>query len=76
MVCAKVDKILAAMAKSCMSPKEIAEAAGVDVNHVYRMRKGYLIKAEKFGKICKVLGVDAEECIDFERLRQREGGKT
>ena len=51
MVCAQVDKILAAMAKSCMRPKEIPEDARVDVNHVYRMRKGYLIKAEKNGKI-------------------------
>lgn len=41
-----------------------------------KKEEGYLIKAEKFGKICKVLGIDAEEYIDFERLKQRGGGKT
>ena len=75
MVCAKVDKIIAAMTNSCMSPREIADAAGVDVNVVYRMRKGYLIKMERFGRVCKVLGIDAGECIDFERMEKRKRGE-
>ncbi len=72
MICAKIDKIIAAMTTSCMSPKEIAEAAGVSVNVVYRMRKGYLVKMESFGKICRVLDIKPEDCIDYDRLEQRK----
>lgn len=72
MVCAKVNPIIAAMTASCMSPKEIAEAAGVSVNIVYRMRKGYLVKMDCFGKVCKALGINAEEYIDYDRLEQRK----
>lgn len=81
MVCAKINLIIAAMTASCMSPKEIAQKAGVNVNVVYRMRKGYLVKMECFGKVCKALEIDAETVIDYERLEQRrkdfgkKGGK-
>lgn len=74
MVCAKVNQIIAAMTASCMSPKEIAEAAGVSVNIVYRMRRGYLVKMDCFGKVCRALGIEAESYIDYDRLKQR-GGK-
>ena len=74
MVCAKVNQIIAAMTASCMSPKEIAEAAGVSVNTVYRMRRGYLVKMDCFGKVCRALGIEAESYIDYDRLKQR-GGK-
>lgn len=70
MVCAKYKVMLAAMTQSCMTPKEIAEAAGVSVNVVYRVRKGYMVKMEILGKICKVLGLKCEETIDFERTEQ------
>lgn len=72
MVCAKINPIIAAMTSSCMSPKEIAEAAGVSVNIVYRMRKGYLVKMDCFGKVCKAIGINAEDYIDYERLEQRK----
>lgn len=72
MVCAKINPIIAAMTASCMSPKEIAEAAGVSVNIVYRMRKGYLVKMDCFGKVCKAIGIKAEDYIDYERLEQRK----
>ena len=72
MVCAKINSIIAAMTSSCMSPKEIAEAAGVSVNIVYRMRKGYLVKMECFGKVCRALEIEAENYIDYERLKQRK----
>lgn len=77
MVCAKVNSIIAAMTASCMSPKEIAHKAGVNVNVVYRMRKGYLVKMECFGKVCKALGVEVENYIDYDRLekRKKEGAK-
>ena len=75
MVCAKINQIIAAMTASCMSPKEIADKAGVSVNIIYRMRKGYLVKMECFGKVCRALGIRAEEYIDYERLKQRESGK-
>ena len=73
MVCAKVNQIIAAMTKSCLSPKEIADAAGVSVNIVYRMRRGYLVKMERFGKVCQVLGIAPEDVIDYDRLGKDHG---
>ena len=77
MVCAKYEVMLAAMTESCMTPKEIAEAAGVSVNVVYRVRKGYMVKMEILGKVCRVLGLECKETIDFERTEQyrKERGK-
>lgn len=42
------------------------------------MRRGFLVKMESFGKVCRALGVDCKEVIDFERVQQyqgREGGR-
>ena len=75
-VCAKVNELIGAMTKSCMSPGEIAAAAGVSVNVVYRMRRGYLVRMEYFGKICRVLGIDAEGVIDYERLQEYMKGES
>lgn len=72
MVCAKVPEIMAAMTRSCMSPTEIAKASGVSVNIVYRIRKGYLVKMERFGKVCKTLGLDPADVMDFERMGQHD----
>ena len=76
MVAAKVNQIIAAMTASCMSPQEIAAAAGVSVNVVYRMRRGYLVKMERFGKVCQVLGIAPEDVIDYSRLEQRGGNNS
>lgn len=70
MVCAKYEIMIAAMTESCMTPKEIAKAAGVSVNAVYRVRMGYMVKMEILGKICKVLGLKCEEVLDFERIEK------
>lgn len=75
MVAAKVNQIIAAMTASCMSPQEIADKAGVSVNIVYRMRRGYLVKMDRFGKVCAVLGISPEDVIDYDRLEQRSHGK-
>lgn len=77
MVCAKVNLLIGAMTTSCLSPKEIAEKAGVSVNIVYRMRRGYLVKMDCFGKVCKALGIEADSIIDYERLEhyKKEGAK-
>ena len=69
MVCAKVNVIIAAMTASCLSPQEIADKAGVSINIVYRMRRGYMVKMEGFGKICRALGIRPEEVIDYERMQ-------
>lgn len=69
MVCAKVNQIIAAMTASCLSPREIADKAGVSINIVYRMRRGYMVKMEGFGKICRALGIRPEEVIDYERMQ-------
>ena len=58
-----------------MSSLEIADKADVSVNVVYRMRKGYMVKMDRFGKVCAVLGISPEDVIDYERLEQR-GGKN
>lgn len=70
MVCAKYEIMISAMAQSCMTPHEIAEKAGVSITSVYRVRKGYLVKMEILGKICKVLDLNCNEVIDFERLKK------
>lgn len=75
MVAAKVNQIIAAMTASCMSPQEIADRAGVSVNIVYRMRKGYLVKMDRFGKVCAVLGISPEDVIDYDRLKEQSHGK-
>lgn len=67
-------QIIAAMTASCMSPLEIADKADVSVNVVYRMRRGYMVKMDRFGKVCAVLGISPESVIDYSRLEQR-GGK-
>lgn len=72
MVCANINQIITAMTASCLSPKEIADKAGVGVNTVYRMRKGYLVRMDAFGKVCKALGVEPGDYIDYERLNQYE----
>lgn len=74
MVCAKVNQLIGAMTASCLSPKEIAEKAGVSVNIVYRMRRGYLVKMEYFGRVCRALRIDANSIIDFERMDRLKNG--
>ena len=45
MVCGKVEVIINAMVATCMTPQDIADKAGVSVNIIYRIRKGYLVKS-------------------------------
>ena len=35
------------------------------------MRRGYLVKMDRFGRVCKVLGISPEDVIDYSRLEQR-----
>lgn len=78
MVCAKVNQIIAAMTASCLSPGELAAKAGVGVNTVYRMRRGYLVKMDLFGKVCRALEINPGDYIDYERLEryQKEAGNA
>lgn len=75
MVCARVEKLIAAMTASCLSPMEIADKADVSVNIVYRMRRGYMVKMDRFGKVCVALGIDPKDVIDFERLEKMKNAK-
>ena len=68
MVCAKIKPLIAAMTASCMTPQDIAKKAGVSVSIVYRMRRGYMVKMDRFGCVCKVLGLDPENITDYDRL--------
>lgn len=70
MVCGKIEVIISAMVESCLSPQEIADKAGVSVNTVYRIRKGYMIKMERFGKVCRALGLSPDQAIDYERMEK------
>lgn len=70
MVCGKIEVIINAMVASCLSPQEIADKAGVSVSIVYRVRKGYLVKMERFGKVCRALGLTPEQAIDYERMQK------
>ena len=74
MVCAKVDKIITAMAVSCQTPGEIAQKAGVSINIVYRMRRGYMVKLDCFGKVCKALGISPEDVLDYDRITKGAAG--
>lgn len=79
MVCADYRKIIAAMTSSCMTCKEIANAAGVSDNAVYRVRKGYMVKMEIMGKICNVLQIKVDDVLDYERMekyQKEKGGKA
>ena len=64
----KGDTLLKIAAKYNTTPQEIAKEAGVSVNIVYRMRRGYMVKMDRFGCVCKVLGLDPENIIDYDRL--------
>ena len=70
MVCGKVEMIINAMVKSCLSVQEIADKAGVSVNVVYRVRKGYMVKMERFGKVCRVLGIAPEDELDHDKMQR------
>lgn len=70
MVCGKVEMIINAMVKSCLSVQEIADKAGVSVNIVYRVRKGYMVKMERFGKVCRVLGIAPEDVLDHDKMQR------
>lgn len=70
MVCGKIEVIINAMVASCLSPQEIADKAGVSVSIVYRIRKGYMVKMERFGKVCRTLGLTPEQAIDYERMKK------
>lgn len=70
MVCAKIDVIVCAMADSGLPPAKIAELADVSVNIVYRMRRGYLVKLENFGRVCHALGLSSKDVIDFEKTEK------
>lgn len=70
MVCGKIEVIINAMVASCLSPQEIADKAGVSVSIVYRVRKGYMVKMERFGKVCRALGLTPEQAIDYERMKK------
>ena len=70
MVCADVMKMLTVMCNSRMTPRQIAEKAGVSTSAVYRVRKGYLVKMEIMGKVCAALGVKCEDVLDYERMER------
>lgn len=48
------------LAKACLTVKELAEKAGVSENTIYRMQKGYLVRAKFIGLVAKALEVDVE----------------
>lgn len=63
MASAKVEIIVPAMAETCMTKKEIAEKAGVGANAVYRIAKGYWVRPDILGKVCKTLGLKVADVM-------------
>lgn len=55
-----------AMAKACISTKELREKTGLGLNTVKTFTAGENVKPSSFGKICKALGVEVEELIESE----------
>ena len=70
MVCAKYNEMITIMCNSRMTPREIAQKAGVSTCAVYRVRKGYMVKMEIMGRICAALGVKCEDVLDYERMER------
>lgn len=70
MVCSKTEFFYALMEKSGVRPVELAKKAEVNVNVVYRMRKGYLVRRDALTKVCGALGADPEAVIDYERMER------
>ncbi len=48
----------------------IADKAGVSVNIIYRIRKGYMVKMERFGRSARYWDCFPEEAIDYERMKK------
>lgn len=67
MVRANLKVILPAMAESGMPQKEIAEKAGVNPGTVSRIKSGYLVRLDRLGRVCKVLGIPASEGMIIEQ---------
>ncbi len=70
MVCAIVSKFLLLIADSGLSVYELAFRAGVSTGTIYRIRKGELVRSEKFARVCKVLKVKPSELIDVHKLER------
>lgn len=59
-------KFLIAMAEAELTPKELADLAGISVNFVYSIRRGKYTKPKYLGACCHVLNVRVEDVIESE----------
>ena len=73
MVYAKALTAVQLMASECISPKGLAEKAGVSQNLVYKWIKGSAVRPEPFGRICRALGVDPALVMDTKKMQERWG---
>lgn len=59
-------KVAIAMAKACISAKELGEKTGLGLNTVKTFTAGKTVRPCTFGMICKALGVEVEELLESE----------
>lgn len=71
MASARIEVIVPAMAETCMTKKEIAEKAGVGANAVYRIAKGYWVRPDILGKVCKFLGLKVADVMILHDGREK-----
>ncbi len=57
-------KILIAMAEAELEPTELAQAAGISLNIVYTMRRGFYTKPKYIGAVARVLNVRVADLIE------------
>lgn len=59
-------KFLIAMAEAELTPRELAEKAGINVNFVYSIRRGKYTKPKYIGACCHALNISVKDVIESE----------
>lgn len=57
------EKILLAMARACMNPKDISEKAGMPEMTLKNVMTGRSVRPRTLGRVARVLGVDPAEIL-------------
>lgn len=61
------EKLVLAMARTCMNPQDLAKAAQMPPQTVNGFIRGRSVRPATAGKIAKALGVDVAEIVEIER---------
>ena len=58
------NKLDAAMARACMTRKELAAASGMPTHSLDNVLRGRTVRPATLGKVARALGVDVEELME------------